>query len=68
MTDERLIGIETRITHQEHTIAELDDALGNQQAQIANLELQVRMLIDRVKALMEATPGGADDDARPPHY
>jgi SlyX protein len=68
VTDERLIEIETRITHQEHTIAELDDALGNQQAQIANLELQVRMLIDRVKELIEATPGGADDDAPPPHY
>lgn len=56
------------MAHQEHTIAQLDDALSGQQAQIANLELQVRMLTDRIKAMLEAAPGGAEDDGPPPHY
>jgi SlyX protein len=68
VADEQLIEIETKIAHQEHTVAELNDALTSQQAQIALLELQVRTLIDRVRAISEATPGGAEDDAPPPHY
>ena len=68
MADEQLIEIETKIAHQEHTVAELNDALTSQQAQIANLELQVRTLVDRVRAIAEAAPGGAEDDVPPPHY
>lgn len=68
MTDDQLIDIEMKIAHQEHTVAELNDALSSQQAQIAKLELQVRTLIDRVRAISEAAPGGGDDDAPPPHY
>lgn len=67
MTDERLIDIETQIAHQEHTVTELNDALANQQKQIADLELQVRTLTDRIRAIADAAPGGADD-APPPHY
>jgi len=68
VTDDQLIDIETKIAHQEHTVAELNDVLTSQQAQIANLELQVRTLTDRVKAISEAAPGGGDDDGPPPHY
>lgn len=68
MANERLIDIETQLAHQEHTVTELNDALANQQTQIANLELQVRTLTDRIRAIAEAAPGGADDDAPPPHY
>ena len=68
MADEQLIDIETKIAHQEHTVAELNDALANQQTQIAQLELQVRTLTDRIRALAAAGPGTADDDAPPPHY
>lgn len=68
MADERLIDIETQIAHQEHSVAELNDALANQQTQIAQLELQVRTLTDRLRAIADAAPGGVDDDAPPPHY
>ena len=68
MADERLIDIETKMAHQEHTVAELNDALANQQTQIAQLELQVRTLTDRIRAIADAAPGGAEDDAPPPHY
>jgi len=68
LTDEKLIEIETKMAHQEHTVALLNDALSSQQAQIADLELKVRTLTDRVRAISEAAPGGSDDDAPPPHY
>ena len=68
MADGRLIDIETKIAHQEHTIAELNDALASQQQQISNLEVLLRTLTDRVKSMAEAAPGGAADDAPPPHY
>lgn len=68
VTDDRLIDIEMKIAHQEHTVAELNDALTSQQAQIARLELQVRTLTDRVRAISEGAPGGREDDAPPPHY
>lgn len=68
MAEERLIDMETKIAHQEHTVAELNDALASQQVQIAKLELQVKTLIDRIRAIADAAPGGAEDDAPPPHY
>ena len=68
MADDQLIEIETRIAHQEHTIGELNDALTSQQQQISILEVLLRTLTDRVRSMAEAAPGGADDDAPPPHY
>ncbi|MDA0679428.1 MAG: SlyX family protein [Proteobacteria bacterium] len=68
MPDERLIEIETRIAHQEHTIAELNDALSSQQAQIAKLESLVNALRERVRALSDSAPGAGASDEIPPHY
>ena len=68
MTDEQLIEIEMKIAHQEHTVAELNDALTSQQAQIANLETLVRVLTDRVRAISETAPAGSEDNLPPPHY
>ena len=55
MADGRLIDIETKIAHQEHTIAELNDALASQQKQISILEVLLRTLTDRVRSISEAT-------------
>ena len=68
MEDEKFIDIESKLAYQEHTIAELNDALSSQQTQISNLEHQVVALIDRVKALSESAPAGGTDDEPPPHY
>lgn len=68
MGDERLIEIETKLAHQENTIAELDDALSSQQTQIARLELLVDALRERVKVLSDAAPASGVDDEVPPHY
>jgi SlyX protein len=68
MEDEKLIDIESKLAHQEHTIAELNDALTAQQTQITNLDAQVRGLMDRVRAMSEAMPADQSQDERPPHY
>ncbi len=68
MTDEHLVNIESKLSHQELAIAELNDALISQQAQIANLELLVNALKDRVRALSEAAPADGAPEEIPPHY
>jgi len=68
VTDEHLVNIETKLLHQEHTIAELNDALTSQQSQIANLEMLVDALRDRVRALSEAAPADGSLEEVPPHY
>jgi len=68
VSDEQMIEIETKLAHQEYTIAELNEALSSQQSQISNLELTVTALRERIKALSEMAPAGGDADEVPPHY
>jgi SlyX protein len=63
-----MIEIETKLAHQEYTIAEFNDALSSQQLQISNLELMVTALRERIKVLSEMAPVGSDTDEVPPHY
>jgi SlyX protein len=65
--DEKLIDIETKLAHQEHLLATLNDALTKQQAQLAELEHVCRTLVERIRALSEAG-GHEPDDETPPHY
>ncbi len=67
MDDQKIIDIETKLAHQEHLLAALDEALTNQQAQIAELEHLCQSLIKRIRALPEAG-GDERDDQPPPHY
>ncbi len=68
VSDEQMIDIETKLAHQEYTIAELNDALSSQQSQISNLELMVTALRERIKSLSDMAPAGSDTDEVPPHY
>ncbi|MDH5345779.1 MAG: SlyX family protein [Gammaproteobacteria bacterium] len=68
MEDLKVIDLESRIAHQEHAIAELNDVLTSQQAQITLLEGRVEALLARVRALSEATSAAPAGDERPPHY
>lgn len=68
MEHEKFVDIESKLAHQEHTIAELNDALSSQQMQISKLEHQVVTLIDRVRSLSESAPAGGTDDEPTPHY
>ncbi|MFT5500258.1 MAG: SlyX protein [Woeseiaceae bacterium] len=64
--ENKLIEIETKLAHQEHLLAELNEVLTSQQAQIVSLEGLCAALIDRVRALSET--GSAAGDEAPPHY
>lgn len=66
--DDKIIDLQTRIAHQEHTIAELNDVVTGQQTELAMLVAQVRALTDRVRALSEAVPASDSGDETPPHY
>ena len=72
MTDiERLDELEMRVTFQEDVIAQLNEALINQQRRIDELVAHVRKLTEQLEQLhnqgVEAAPYSAQDE-RPPHY
>ncbi len=68
MSEERLIDMETRIAHQDHALAELNDVVTDQQARIIKLEILVRSLAERLASLAEAAQVTGVVDEKPPHY
>jgi SlyX protein len=67
-TESRLAALEERLAHQDHAIHELSSELYRQQQQIADLELHLGRLRDRLEPLEQAV--AADDPGHeiPPHY
>ena len=67
MSEERLVGIEVKLAHQDQMLVDLDKVVTDQQAKIMELEDLVTTLIERVRSIGE---GGSDapQDERPPHY
>ncbi len=66
--DDRLAELETRLAFQEHTLAELGDALADARMETArNTELLQRALADlkQLRTLLYADPGS---EPPPPHY
>ena len=63
MNDDRLIEIETKLSHQEVLIDELNQVLYKQQETIDQLEKALKIL---VKRLPESSTGPANE--KPPHY
>jgi len=66
--ERRIIDLETRLAYQEHTLAELNDALTSQQAQISRLEAQLAVLAKQVRMLSESAPAAGTGVELPPHY
>ena len=69
MSDEWQVDMETRLAFQEHMLAELNDALVQQQKQSEELATLCRYLLTRLREL-EGSDGGGDEvtDEKPPHY
>ncbi len=65
---ERLIELETKISYQEHIIAELNDVVIRQQGQIDQLEKNVRRLQEHLKQPANPDIARPDDEVPPPHY
>ncbi|MBC7419819.1 MAG: SlyX family protein [Bdellovibrio sp.] len=69
MTDEnRLIAIETKISHQEFTIDELNEVIYQQQQQIDLLEKKLSSIIKRVEGAMNSGNEIGPPGEKPPHY
>ena len=67
MTEE-LIELQTQLAFQEQTIAELNNALIDQQQQINLLRMEIKLLKEKFGALEEKAEVGPQQDERPPHY
>lgn len=67
MSDD-LIELQTQLAFQEHTIAELNNVLTDQQKQIDMLRLEIKLLKEKYGALEEKIEMGPPQDERPPHY
>ena len=68
MSEDRLIDIESKLAHQDQLLMELNEVLTAQQGRIMQLEQLSTSLIERVRAIDDATPGDGPADERPPHY
>lgn len=65
--DLRLIELETKMAYQEETLRTLNDVVTRQQAEIDQLRLICRQLIERVRSGDGAVKGALADEV-PPHY
>lgn len=69
MSQERFIELETRISFQEHNIAELNDLVAVQQKQLYDLEEFCKLLLKKINAMPSAGAGAASAvEEKPPHY
>ena len=66
--EQRLDELETRLSFQDHTVHQLNDALIDQQHQIDQLHAQIDTLRQRLEAVSAALPAQAAEDEVPPHY
>ena len=68
MTERRFVDIESKLAHQEHLLLDLNDVITKQQEKIMRLEELCDSIIERVRSLSEAAPGGSHAEELPPHY
>ncbi|WP_446424184.1 SlyX family protein [Mailhella sp.] len=67
-TEEKLVRLEEQAYFQEKLLAQLNEALTFQQAQIDLLEKRIAELEQNVTSLLEASPQDAPAHTLPPHY
>lgn len=65
-----LIELQTRVAYQEDTINQLNQVVTKQDADIVQLQQQMRLLAKRIDELSFTQNDGAEDisNERPPHY
>lgn len=68
--EEQLIDVQTRVAYQEDTLAQLNEVITRQDAEIIQLKQQLRLIAQRLDEL-STNPAQSDTemaDERPPHY
>lgn len=70
--EERLVELETRLAFQEHSVAELSDALADLRSENARLVLMLHRALDELRqiraGLATDLTGDPADEPPPPHY
>ncbi len=68
--NDELIELQTRMAYQEDTITQLNDVITKQDADILQLQQQMRLLAKRIDELSFAQDNGSEEitNERPPHY
>lgn len=68
--EDELVELQTRIAFQEDTINQLNQVITKQDADIIQLQQQIRLLAKRMDELALAQVGGGEEitNERPPHY
>lgn len=68
MTEDRLIDIETKLSHQEYLVEELNKLVYRQQQKIDQLDKLCEALIQHVKELSDGAAEQRTTNETPPHY
>lgn len=70
--DERLTELETRLAFQEHSLAEMSDAVAELRSENGRLVLMLRRALDELRQLRTGLAtdltGDLADEPPPPHY
>lgn len=69
--EEQLIDVQTRVAYQEDTLAQLNEVITKQDAEIVQLKQQIRLLAQRLDELARDPAQAGDTEIvndRPPHY
>jgi SlyX protein len=66
--EERLIDLESRIAHQDHSIHTLGEEVYRQQKKLDHLEATCNFLVEQLKVRTGASSPANPDDEKPPHY
>ena len=68
MMKEELLEMQTQLSFQEDTIAQLNDVVTRQQKQIDMLAQAIEQLKKQLKDVVEGEPELQGDEPPPPHY
>lgn len=66
MNEQRLIDLETKFSHQDDVIEELQKTVHNQHRAIEKLEKTLKLLTDQLKSSGKEVEGAVHE--KPPHY
>jgi len=66
--EERLIELESKIAHQDHSIHTLSEEVFRQQKKLDHLEATCNFLVEQLKVQTGASSPANPGDEKPPHY
>ena len=66
--EERLIELESRVAHQDHSIHTLGEEVYQQQKKLDHLESTCNFLVEQIRSQAGASSPADSGDEKPPHY